>query len=492
MRRFLLRTLAALAGLVALLLLVATLRAFRIAAPAGSPPPAIPVASPPADTLALHLAQAVRFGTISLADTGPVPVAALDSMRQWMEATYPRVHQVLHRETVEHSFLYTWQGSDASLAPLLLMAHMDVVPVEQGTESKWTHPPFGGVIADGFVWGRGTMDDKVNVVMELEAIEGMLSRGIVPKRTVMLELGHNEEVLGSGARAIATLLAERKVSPALVVDEGGVLVDGAFTGVSRPVALVGMAEKGYLSLELSVAGEGGHSSAPPWETAVGILARAVDRVQTHRFDSRFTPPVEAMFDALAPHLPFGQRLALGNRWLFGPVLRAALSRVPGTSTMIRTSTAPTMLSASPKDNVLPQRARAVVNFRILPGETRETVRAYIVRVIDDPRVAVAPLGAGSDPSPVSDVDSREFDALRRTINETTPDAVVAPYLLPGGTDARHFSALSRNVFRFAAQRVAMDDVKRAHGTDERAAVKDLPGVVRFYARLIENMAVNTR
>ena len=492
MLRLVRRGSAALVGLLVVLLGIAAIRAGRLKAPDAAPPPAIPVASPPAESLALHLSQAVQFGTISLADTGPEPVAALDSMRLWMERTYPLVHKTLHRETVAHSFLYTWQGADASLAPLLLMAHMDVVPVEKGTESKWTHPPYAGVIADGFVWGRGTMDDKVNVVMELEAIEGMLSRGVLPKRTVLLEFGHNEEVLGSGARAVAKLLEERKIRPALVIDEGGVLVDGIIPGLARPVALIGMAEKGYVSLELSVSGEGGHSSTPPWETAVGILARAVDRVQTHRFATRWTPPTEAMFDALAPHMAFGTRVALANRWLFGGVLRWQMAKIPGTNAMLRTTTAPTMLFGSPKDNVLPQQARAIVNFRILPGETRETVEAYITKVVDDDRVKISRSGSGSDPSAVSDLRSREFDALTRTINEIAPEAVVAPYLLIGGTDSRYFTALSNNVFRFAAQRVVADDIKRVHGTNERAAVAQLPVIVKFYTRLIENMAVNTR
>ena len=492
MLRLLLRGSAAVLALLLVLLGIAAIRAGRLAAPETTPPPAIPVPSPPADSLALHLSQAVRFGTISLADTGPVPVAALDSMREWMEKTYPRVHKVLHREQVEHSLLYTWQGADASLAPLLLMAHMDVVPVEPGTESKWTHPPYSGAIAEGFVWGRGTMDDKVNVVMELEAIEGMLARGVQPNRTVMLELGHNEEVLGSGARAVAKLLGERKIRPALVIDEGGVLVNGIFPGVTRPVALIGMAEKGYLSLELSVEGAGGHSSTPPWETAVGVLAHALDRVQTHRFDTRFTLPTETMFDALAPHMAFTSRLAIGNRWLLGGVLRSQLAKVPGTNAMIRTTTAPTMLFGSPKDNVLPQKARAVVNFRILPGETRESVEAFITAVVADERVKITRSGSGSDPSPVSDVTSREFDILKRTINEIAPDAIVAPYLLIGGTDSRHFSALSNNVFRFAAQQIGADDIARAHGTNERAAVASLPGIVKFYTRLMESMAVNTR
>ena len=488
--RTLLKSLGALLAVALLVLGIAVGRTVGLTVPAESGALAIVVDAPPADTIAQHLAAAVRIGTISWSDTVPPPLAALDSLRQWMERTYPRVHATLRREKVEESWLYTWTGSDPQLPPVLLMAHMDVVPVEKGSEGRWTHPPFSGTIADGFVWGRGTLDDKLNVIGELEAIEGLLARGVTPKRTVMLELGHNEEVLGSGAVAVAKVLAQRGTRLAMVIDEGGAMADSVFPGVSRPVALVGIAEKGYTSIELSVEGTGGHSSQPPDETAVGVLAQAVARVQAAQLPARFTGPTEAMLDAVAPYQSFGAKFAMHNRWLLGGVLKAQLLKTPATAAMIRTTTAPTMLSGSPKDNVLPLTARAVINFRILPGETRASVRHHVIAAIHDDRVRVAATGAGSDPSPVSDARSREFDALARTIREITPDAIVVPYLVIGGTDARHFSALSQNVFRYSAMRMGASDLKRAHGTNERVAVAGLPDLVRFYSRLLQNTAIN--
>ena len=489
--RPLLKTLAALAALVLLLVAVAVARTLTLKSPGDVTARAIAIEAPSADAIAQHLSEAVQFGTVSWSDTTPPPVAALDSLRRWMERTYPHLHATLKREKVEESWLYTWQGSDPQLSPLLLMAHMDVVPVERGSEATWKHPPFGGVIADGFVWGRGTIDDKGNVVAELEAIEGLVARGVQPRRTVMLELGHNEEVLGSGAVAVAKLLQQRGTRLAMVIDEGGALADSIFPGIARPVAVIGVAEKGYVSIELTVAGAGGHSSQPPDETAVGILAKAVARVQDAQLPARFSPPTEMMLDALAPHLSFGARLVMHNRWLLGPVIRSQMLKAPAGAAMLRTTTAPTMLSGSPKDNVLALKARGVINFRILPGETRETVKQHVIDVVGDPRVTVAVAGVGSDPSPVSDVRSREFDALARTIREITPDAIVVPYLVIGGTDSRHFTGLSQNVFRYSAVRLSVGALKLAHGTDERIAVASLPDLVKFYARLIENVAVNT-
>ncbi len=490
--RLLLRLLGGLGALLLLAVGIAAGRTLGLKAPATVTGAAITVDAPSPDMVAAHLGQAIRIGTVSWSDTLPPNVAALDSLRQWMERTYPRVHATLKREKVEESWLYTWEGTETRQPPVLLMAHMDVVPVEKGSEASWTHPPFSGVIADGFVWGRGALDDKLNVVAELEAIETLLAKGVRPKRTIYLEFGHNEEVLGSGAVAIAKLLQSRGVRLAMVIDEGGALADSVFPGMARPAALVGIAEKGYQSIALTVQGTGGHSSQPPDETAAGVLAAAVTRVQAAQLPTRFTAATEAMLDGLAPHVGFGLRLFMSNRWLFGPVLTAQLLKQPAGAAMLRTTTAPTMLSGSPKDNVLPLTARAVINFRILPGETRESVKQHVIDAIGDARVEVSFTGIGSDPSPVSDVRSAEFDALSRTIREITPDAVVIPYLVIGGTDSRHFSGLSQNVFRYSPAHITSSDLKRVHGTNERVAVKDLGDLVKFYSRLVQNVAINTR
>lgn len=486
------KLMAAVAGLLIVLVGVAVVRTATAPTPDATIPPAIKVEAPPADTIARHLSEAVRFGTVSWSDTLPPNVPALDSLHAWMQKTYPRVHATLKQEKIEESWLYAWEGSDPKLDPILLMAHVDVVPVEKGSESTWKHPPFSGDIAEGFVWGRGTLDDKVNAIAELEAIESLLAKGVTPKRTILLELGHNEEVLGSGAVAVARTLKARGVRLAMVVDEGGALADSVFPGVTRPAAVVGVAEKGYASVELVVRGAGGHSSQPPDETAVGILSKAVARVQDAQLPTRWTVPTEAMFDGIAPHISFGPRLIMQNRWLFGPIMAAQLLKAPATAAMIRTTTAPTMLQGSPKDNVLPLTARAVINFRIIPGETRETVKQHVLDVVGDPRVQVALTGTGSDPSPVSAITSNEFGWLAQTIREITPEAIVVPYLVIGGTDARHFSELSSNVYRFSAARLSAGDLKRAHGTDERIAVASLPDLVRFYSRLLQNTSINLK
>ena len=434
-----------------------------------------------------HLAEAVRFQTISLNDTTR-PDAALDAMRAWMETTYPKLHAALTRELIaDKSIVFTWKGSNPALPPLVLMAHMDVVPVEPGTESKWTHGAFSGDIAEGFVWGRGTLDDKLNVIGELEAIEALIGANFVPKRTVILSFGHNEEVLGSGAKAIATAFAQRNIHPLMVVDEGGAVAAGVFPGLNRPVALIGISEKGYVSVELTADAQGGHSSAPPNWTATGIVAAAVTKLEQNPMPARLDGTTRTFFETLAPEMPFGARAMLGNLWLFRPLAKMFLARDPASNAMIRTTTAPTMFEGSVKDNVLPARARAVINFRILPGDSTASVIAHVTEVIDDPRVRVVALnGGGSNPSAVSDVNGAPYQLLVRTIQEAMPDAFVAPYILIGATDSRHFGVVTHDIFRFSPMRIGPTDLARAHGTNERAGVDNLAEVVTFYMKLVRN------
>lgn len=262
-----------------------------------------------------RLAGALPFRTIAHQDSAAFDAAEFDRFHQYLARTFPRVHATLTREAVgAASLLYRWPGSDSTLAPGILMAHQDVVPVEPGTEGDWTQPAFSGAIADGYVWGRGAMDDKGNLVAQLEAVETMLARGYTPKRTVYLAYGHDEEVGGlRGAVRIVELLRSRGIRPAFVVDEGGALAEGMMPGLSRPMALVGIAEKGYLSLELAVQVEGGHSSMPPRETAVGILSAAVRRLELNQMPRGIRDVTATTFDYLAPEMSFGPRLVIANR-----------------------------------------------------------------------------------------------------------------------------------------------------------------------------------
>jgi carboxypeptidase PM20D1 len=446
-----------------------------------------------ANAAAGRLADALKFRTISYQDSTQFDAAEFRAFRAFLDQAFPRTHATLNREIVgAFGLLYRWTGSDSALGPVVLMAHQDVVPVEPGTESRWTYPPFEGRIADGFVWGRGAMDDKGNLMAELEAIETLLSQNAVPRRTVYLASGYDEEVGGSrGAASIARLLHERGVHPAFVLDEGGALVSGMVPGVKEPVAMVGIAEKGYLTLDLTVQAEGGHSSMPPRQTAIGILSAALDELEEHPVPGGIRGPTAEMFAYLGPELPFSMRLFFANRWLFGPLLARGFGAQAAGNAMLRTTTAPTMFQAGVKENVLPSSAHAVVNFRLLQGDSIAGIVDYVRRTIDDPRVKVeiAPTFK-TEPSPVSPVESDAFRLLARTIREVVPSAIVVPWLVVGGTDSRYFTALTGNVYRFSGVPVGPSDPERAHGTNERMSVSGYEQNVKFYVQLIRNAAVN--
>ena len=447
-----------------------------------------PVAEPEVDVqaAALHLSQALRFPTISHEDPADFDSGAFSLLHAYLGQSYPKAHAELALELVgPASLLYTWTGEEPDLPPVVLMAHQDVVPIEPGTEGEWTHRPFGGEIAGGFLWGRGAMDDKGSLIAILEAVETLLARGFRPKRTVHLVFGHDEEVGGErGAAAVAELLKSRGVRPFLVLDEGGAIADGFLPGLDRPLATVGVAEKGAASVEIEVKVAGGHSSVPPRQTAIGILSRALVRLEDNPLPGGIQGPFRDMLLTVGREMPFSRRLVLANLWLFGPLVERQLSRVPAADSMMRTSTAVTIVGGGVKANVLPSKATAVVNFRIAPGDTVESVLDHVRRVIADPRVTVVEARETREPSPVSPTDSEGYRLVERTIRQIFPEAVVAPYLLPGGTDSRHFTALTPEVYRFGALRVGSDDLRRAHGTDERISVEVLAKMVAFYQRFL--------
>jgi carboxypeptidase PM20D1 len=362
-----------------------------------------------------------------------------------------------------------------------------VVPVEPGTEGAWTHSPFSGAIADGFIWGRGTLDDKPGVLGILEAVEHLLAQGFQPERTVLLAFGHDEEVGGvHGARNIAALLRQRGVKPEFILDEGGAIAEGIIDGIVAPVALIGTAEKGYVSVDLVAQAEGGHSSMPPRHTAIGRLAAVIHGLEEDQMPARIDGVTKQSFEVLAPEMPFGPRLVLSNLWLFGPLAERKLSRDPAANSRIRTTTAATILHGGVKENVLPHEARAVVNFRILPGDTVADVLEH-VRAHAGPEVQVSARQA-TEPSPESDAEAPSFRLIQTTIGQVFPGTLVSPNLLGGGTDSKHFQRLSRNVYRFLPVRIHKEDLARVHGTNERIGVEDYAGVVRFYVQLVRNAA----
>ena len=438
---------------------------------------------------AQRLATAVRFPTVSREGgaTDPRPFTDLNA---WLEASFPRTFAALGRERVERGQLLTWRGADPSLAPVLLVGHADVVPVEPGTEREWSRPPFGGEIGDGFVWGRGTLDDKSTVLGLLEAVERLLADGFRPRRTVLLAFGEDEEVGGEeGAAAIAALLAARGVRPAWALDEGMAIVDGMIPGLDRPLAAVGVAEKGFVTFDLTVETEGGHSSMPPPESAIGILAAALARLEAAPMALALDGPARQGFEFLSPEMPFGGRLAFANLWLFGPLVERELAARPAGAALLRTTIAPTLLEAGVKDNVLASRARAAVNARIQPRDSIAAVARHVRRAVADPRVRLTLRpGMRSEPSPVSPASGPGFQAVGRAVREVFPEAVVAPWLVLGATDGRHYAGVAGAVYRFAPLRLRPEDLARIHGTDERIAIAAYADMIRFYVRLLSASA----
>ncbi len=480
------------AALVMILTVMITANTLRVSPPALEvAPPAADVAID-ADAAAQRLAQAVRFRTISHGPEARVETEAFLGLHAYLAAGFPNVHATLEREIVnDYSLLYRWQGSDPSLKPILLNAHMDVAPVEPGTEARWTHPPFSGAIADGFIWGRGALDMKVSLTGILEAIEHLLAQAVTPARTVYLAFGHDEESGGPrGTKTIARLLEERGVRLLFTLDEGMAITHGIVPGVETPAALVGLAEKGRVTLELTAHAEGGHSSMPPVSTAVGKLGRALYRLETSQMPSRLKSPAADMFVYLAPEMSYARRIALANRWLFEPWLLSRLEETPAGNALIRTTTAPTIIQGGNKPNVLPSEARAVIDFRILPGDTVASVIEHVLATIDDEDVAVRQVGnEPSDPTPISDSRAESFTVLRKTIRQVFPDVVVAPGLVIGRTDSRNYVNVTENSYRFLPMRLWREDLMRIHGTDERIAVDNYLEIIRFYTQLLRNSVV---
>jgi carboxypeptidase PM20D1 len=435
-----------------------------------------------------RLSKIIQFKTISYEVNSHSSNSEFEKLHSYLETTYPSMHSLLKKENVEtYSLLYQWAGKNNSLKPALLMAHQDVVPIEPGTEKLWKQPPFDGVIVDGQIYGRGSLDDKSSFTAILDAVDLLASENYAPQRTLYFAFGHDEEVGGIGATAIASLLKSRGVQLESVLDEGMAVLESEFAGIQKPKALIGIAEKGYLTLELKAVSEGGHSSMPPENTAVGILSSAIVKLEKNQMPATLKGPVVSMLNALAPNMSFSNRLVLGNLWMFSHMVQTELEENPKTNAFVRTTTAPTMLQASPKDNVLATEAKATINFRILPGDSVASVVDHVREVINDKRIQIITKTA-VEPSPESDVTSKSYQTLVQTIRGVFPDVVTAPSLVVGATDARHFTDLSKNVYRFIPVRINDEDIETVHGTNERIRVDAQAKAVQFYYAYIKEIS----
>ncbi|NQX06261.1 M20/M25/M40 family metallo-hydrolase [Rathayibacter sp. VKM Ac-2856] len=427
-----------------------------------------------------RLARLIRLRTIS------AELETVDDALELLRELYPLTHARIEPERITaRGLLYRWPGRDSAADPLVLMAHLDVVPVED--PDAWTHPPFGGVVVGGAVWGRGALDDKGPLVVVLEAVENLLAAGVVPARDVLLAFGGDEEVRGPAARAIAETLHERGVVPWLVLDEGSAVVEAPLPGVVGPVAMIGVGEKGLLTLRLTARSAGGHASAPPRLTAVGRLARAITRLTPSTFAARLPESFARALVLLADRAP-GPRGVLYRLLGARPRLAAPLLAALGgeTAALVRTTIAPTMLRAGAADNVLAAEASAVLNLRLAPGETAAGAVERVRRRVRDREVTVEVV-LGEDPSPESPSDGAPFAALRAALAVSHPGAAVVPYVITAATDARHLHRVAPAVYRFAPLLMSREQRAGIHGVDEHVDIAALERGEVFHRALISGL-----
>lgn len=438
-----------------------------------------------------RLSEAVKIKSVSHDDPAMFDSKPFDEFKEFLKASFPETYSSLKIDFINtYGILITWLGSSSELNPVVLMAHYDVVPASTETLEQWNQPPFSGNIVDGVIWGRGALDDKHCLMAIMESVEMLVKEGFKPKRTIILSFGFDEELGGlNGAAKIVEFLKGSGVTPEFVLDEGGCIKTDGIAGVNAPIALIGISEKGYLNIQLEVLDKGGHSSMPPRHTALGKIARAITKIEDYSFPYDLSM-VEETVKPLTPKMSGLKRFAINNTWLTSPVLRTALSKSPEMAATMHTTIAVTQASGSIKSNILPQRATAVVNLRLFPGDTVDAVTKKVKEVIDDPEVIVTPKQPNGEASKVSSTTSFGYEAITKTIRQTLQDndeIIIAPYLMVGGSDAKHFSKISKDTYRFLPVSMDKNDLELLHGANERIGVKNYLRMIQFYIQLIKNV-----
>ena len=428
------------------------------------------------------LSEMIKCKTVSDRNKENEDEAEFEKFEALLPTLFPRVYATCGFEKVgDRGLLFKWSGK-SSKEPTVFMAHYDVVSV---SEADWDKDAFGGIIENGVLWGRGSIDTKITLNGVLSAAEFLIGENFVPERDVYFAFGGDEEINGHGAQDIVELFRERQITPGLVLDEGGAVVEKVFPGVSKPCALIGIAEKGMLHVKYTVKGGGGHSSSPAPHTPVGRLSTACVRMESSPFRFRLTPPAEGMFNTVSRHSTFLYKIIFANLWCFSPVLNL-IARLTGgeMNAMVRTTTAFTQMNGSKGMNVIPPVATMVSNHRIIPGETIESTVERIKRTVKDDRIEVSVIN-GMDPSRVSTTECEGWERLTEAVADTWQNAIVSPYLMLAGSDSRHWGAISDKVYRFSAMALSKEERGTIHGNNERVPLSTIAKTVEFYIRLMK-------
>lgn len=439
--------------------------------------------------IATKFSKSLQYATISHKDYFDANKTHFLDFQKYLESALPLVHNKLKKEVVNnYSLFYTWEGKGND-KPVMLMGHYDVVPVESSTEDEWIYKSFEGTVSDGFIWGRGAIDDKAGVISTLYAVEYLLNKGFETNKTIYLSFGHDEEIGGrEGAYKISQVLKEKNVTIDYILDEGGAIISGSNKLVDRPFATVGIAEKGYISIELTSESSGGHSSMPLVNSSIGTLSRAIVNVENKQCPPILTRVTKLFFESIVPYVSYPLKIILSNLWLFWIFLANFVSS-PLVKAMIRTTTAVTIVEAGIKDNILPTKAKAIVNFRIIPGNTSEGVLNHVIKILSNTGIKIEKYGQSWEPSNISGLNNEGYAVLNKTINQLFPGVPVVPNLVLGATDSRHYLSVSENIYRFRPLDISLDEMKRVHGINERISIVDLTKMVQFYVLLIKNINI---
>jgi carboxypeptidase PM20D1 len=473
----------------ALLIILVGWMLFRTIKLQHTPDEVEPAPKSPIDTaqISQHLSQAIQIKTISKMEMTEEDRSPFLEMQSWIPKAFPLVAENLTRVIInDRSLLYIWPGSDNHLKPVLLNAHMDVVPVDEATLDEWKADPFGGEIKSGSVWGRGALDMKGIMVGLLESAEALLKEGYKPQRTIYLAFGHDEEIMGyKGSLKIVEYLKAKGIQLAAVLDEGGIMSLGSLIADNTPIAFIGISEKGNLRMRLSAEGQPGHSSRPPRQTAIGIIARAIALMDDNPMPSHTEPSLLTLKN-IGYMLPFGIQFIIANEWLLRSLLVKKLAGSPDTAAMLHTTNTATMIEGGIKDNVLPSSASARINLRIMPGDTIEKAFAHFRKVINDPRVKmeVFPEGGGWEPSGIASTESPAYKTLDLVVRQTFKNIPTAPFIFLAATDSRHYQPICKAIFKFSPYFISKEDQKGIHGINEHISQEALTGMASFYYRLM--------
>ena len=433
------------------------------------------------DAAVKALQQLVQCKTISYNDHALEDDAEFEKLISLLPGLYPRVFDICSMDRLpDRGLLLRWPGKSHA-APVVLMAHYDVVPVD---EASWEKPPFAGIIEDGILWGRGTLDTKVTFNAIFSAANHLIAKGFRPENDIYFAFSGGEEVNGKGAVNIVEYFKQHEITPALVVDEGGAVVENVFPGVKAPCGLIGIAEKGMINAQYRTTSTGGHASAPKPHTPVGILAAACKKVEDHPFKMHITKPVAEMFDTLGRHSTFLYRMIFANLWCFGWVLDL-LGRSSGgeMNALLRTTVAFTQMEGSSARNVIPPEAKMVSNMRLNPADTVESALAYLRKTVGDDAVEITALES-CQPSPISETGCDAWDKVAAAVAETWRGCIVSPYLMVQCSDSRHYGSISNHVYRFSAMDLSAAERSTIHGHNERIRLETIGKAVEFYIRLI--------